>query len=130
MRAITISQPFASLIADGHKFVENRTWPTPHRGQLAIHAGKGTQYLSRSEVSQSAQGVIAVCELVACLPISSILSNAEQTPEAIAYGVHTWLQLREHDHTEGPYCWILTNVRKVGPYECSGKQGLWDFDIV
>lgn len=41
MKALTISQPYASLIARGEKFVENRRWPTPYRGPLAIHAGKG-----------------------------------------------------------------------------------------
>ncbi len=128
MKAITLSQPFASLISDGEKFVENRSWPTSHRGQLAIHAGKGTQYLSRSEVSRSAQGVIAICNLAACLPLSTILANVERWPERVACGVYTWRQLRDHDHTEGPYCLILANIRKVGPYKCSGKQGLWGWD--
>ena len=40
MRAITIQQPWASLIMAGIKDVENRSWSTPHRGPLAIHAGK------------------------------------------------------------------------------------------
>jgi len=52
MKALTISQPFASLIASGSKFVENRTWPTSYRGPLAIHAGKGTQYMTRREMSE------------------------------------------------------------------------------
>lgn len=43
VKALTISQPFAKLIADGEKFVENRGWPTHYRGRLAIHAGLGTQ---------------------------------------------------------------------------------------
>lgn len=38
MRALTIRQPWASLIIAGMKDVENRTWPTKHRGPLAIHA--------------------------------------------------------------------------------------------
>lgn len=47
MKALTISQPFASLIASGEKWIENRIWYTSYRGPLAIHAGKGLQYLSR-----------------------------------------------------------------------------------
>jgi len=50
MKALTISQPYASLIASGEKWVENRTWATRYRGPLAIHAGRGTQYLSRDEL--------------------------------------------------------------------------------
>lgn len=39
-RALTIHQPWATLIARGLKDVENRTWATPWRGTLFIHAGK------------------------------------------------------------------------------------------
>lgn len=40
MKAISIRQPWADLIARGIKDVENRTWGTKHRGWLLIHAGK------------------------------------------------------------------------------------------
>lgn len=39
MKAITIRQPWASLIALGIKQVETRSWSTKHRGRIAIHAG-------------------------------------------------------------------------------------------
>lgn len=37
--ALTIKQPWAALIIAGIKDVENRSWTTPHRGLLLIHAG-------------------------------------------------------------------------------------------
>jgi hypothetical protein len=40
MKALTIIQPWASLIAIGAKRFETRSWKTNYRGQLAIHAGK------------------------------------------------------------------------------------------
>lgn len=40
MMALSIRQPWAWLIVHGHKPVENRTWPTQHRGDTLIHAGK------------------------------------------------------------------------------------------
>lgn len=52
MKALTISQPYASLIANGEKWIENRRWETLYRGKLAIHAGKGTQYLDRDELRE------------------------------------------------------------------------------
>jgi activating signal cointegrator 1 len=59
--ALTISQPFAELICTGEKCVENRTWETLYHGPLAIHAGKGTQYLSRRELAGYPTGcVVAV----------------------------------------------------------------------
>lgn len=43
MKAISLHQPWASLIAEGHKTIETRTWapPLPLVGQrIAIHAAK------------------------------------------------------------------------------------------
>ena len=42
MKAITIRQPWASLIASGTKKYETRSWKTNYRGPIAIHAGKET----------------------------------------------------------------------------------------
>ncbi|MER9628355.1 ASCH domain-containing protein [Mesorhizobium sp. M0296] len=39
-RALSIMQPWAWLIVNGHKHIENRDWPTKFRGPVCIHAGK------------------------------------------------------------------------------------------
>lgn len=55
MRCLTLTQPWASLIAFGAKHIETRNWSTSYRGPLAIHAavsyGKGGQrgYFSRCQ---------------------------------------------------------------------------------
>ena len=40
IKAISLWQPWASLIALGGKKIETRSWPTKYRGPLAIHASK------------------------------------------------------------------------------------------
>lgn len=40
MKALSIKQPWAYLIAAGHKDVENRSWSTNYRGRIYIHASK------------------------------------------------------------------------------------------
>lgn len=40
MKALTIWQPWASLLACGAKIFETRSWATRYRGQIAIHAAK------------------------------------------------------------------------------------------
>src|SRR5690349_14501124 len=40
MKALSIRQPWAWLIVNGHKPVENRSWPTKYTGKLLIHAGQ------------------------------------------------------------------------------------------
>lgn len=73
MKALTIKQPWASLIAAGIKDVENRSWPTLYRGPLLIHAGMGVDLEALDEwwnaVPQPVpQGrVVARVELVACV---------------------------------------------------------------
>ena len=40
MKAVSVKQPWASLIAEGNKTIETRTWPTNYRGDLLICASK------------------------------------------------------------------------------------------
>lgn len=44
MKALSTWQPWAWLIVNGYKDIENRSWWSNHRGPLAIHAGKTFDY--------------------------------------------------------------------------------------
>lgn len=46
MKALSIRQPWAWLIVNGHKDIENRSWPTKFRGDFLVHASQG---MTRSE---------------------------------------------------------------------------------
>jgi len=43
MKALSIRQPWAWLIANGYKDIENRSWSTNFRGRVYVHAGKRTK---------------------------------------------------------------------------------------
>jgi len=126
VKCLTISQPYASLIASGEKWVENRTWPTSYRGLIAIHAGKGTQYLDKDELKEYPTGcVVAVANLSACMPLKDMqgISRNQSVPQA----GKTIGQIIDHPHAEGPVCWILSEVQKLDePVSCRGAQGLFD----
>lgn len=134
MKALTISQPYASLIASGEKWVENRCWETKYRGPLAIHAGKGTQYLTRRELAGYSTGcIVAVAELVACVHLDKIRMMAEIKPKSIVPGTDRpgmerfWSEIQRHQHTEGPWCWVLSDIKQLcEPIRCNGMQGMWD----
>ena len=127
-RALTIAQPYAHLIVTGAKRVENRSWPTRVTGPIAIHAGKSRKWLELSAdgtrdkdydlpVSVMAFGaVVGVADLVACLPIDEIRrgDHDQRFP---------WL--RDHEHTEGPFCFVLENVRRIEPVPLRGAQGFF-----
>lgn len=40
-KALSIRQPWAWLIVNGYKDIENRNWPTRLRGEILVHASKG-----------------------------------------------------------------------------------------
>lgn len=145
MRAITICQPYAHLIAIGEKSVENRTWATDHRGLLAIHAGKGRDYLDEDDLEKwpgmAFGAVVAVANLAGCVQLdrsrvalSGLRINGVDFPpvENETFTVPDWAKRRwpwlaGHQHTEGPVAWVLTEVRALPvPVPCRGAQGLWD----
>lgn len=134
MRALTILQPYASLIMSGTKRVENRTWPTKYRGRLYVHAGKSRalmtavavdgvevcRYTGRPVSEIPFGAVIGVATLVDCLPLEEIRAGAHDAR-------HPWL--RKHEHTEGPWCWVFAeNPASIGPWPFKGSQGLFDIN--
>jgi hypothetical protein len=48
-KALSIRQPYAWLICQGFKDVENRNWTTRFRGRIYVHAGVSKLYLKEAE---------------------------------------------------------------------------------
>ena len=123
MKALTICQPYAELIARCEKPVENRTWPTKYRGLLAIHAGKSRVWLNDADLAKFKVAesdlvfgaVIAIARLADCVKIDDI----HRQPNG------AWLS--NHIHVFGPWCWLLEDVvRLATPVPYTGVQGLFD----
>lgn len=58
MLALSIRQPWASLILKAGKDVENRTWSTRHRGRILVHAAKGMTRAEHEDAILFAVGAI------------------------------------------------------------------------
>lgn len=114
-RILSIHQPYAELIVQGRKLVENRTWKTPFRGILWIHAGKTDTRLSRNAFltypEMKLGGIVGAVRLVDCLDFGSVA------------GMYPFL--KDHRHLEGPECWILRDAVRVPFMELRGLQGIW-----
>lgn len=52
MKALTLTQPWATLVVIGAKVIETRSWRTSYRGSLAIHAAKGLTAEARESVNR------------------------------------------------------------------------------
>lgn len=83
MKAVTIWQPWASLIPMGLKKYETRCWPTSYRGPIAIHAGKKTdpnvfEGLLRSQRTIEHLMKLGITpENIESLPHGAIIATAE-----------------------------------------------------
>jgi hypothetical protein len=128
MKVLTVLQPLAWAIVAGHKQVENRTWSTPHRGLLLIHAGKSRALLRayRGRKHLDDQGTIALPDLSA-LPLGCIVG---------AVRLVDCLTARQAAHRRlafvaGPLCWHLTDaVAFASPIPVRGQLGLWRLPAV
>lgn len=127
MKAITIKQPFASLIAEGIKKYEFRTWKTNYRGKILIHAGKGIHKdaLKKYEnlnLEYPSGAIIAVADLTDCIFIDEKLRNILQRENPIVYS-----SIIKDKDWKG-YGFKLENVKKISPIDINGKLSLWDYD--
>lgn len=133
MKALTICEPYASLICDRRKLVENRTWWTSYRGPLLVHAGKSQDHIGPT--LESNWGIplekmhfgFVVCQvtLVDCVKHDN-LYKPDRQGDALRRR-YPWLQ--GHEHASGPYCWVLERpVVFAVPVPWRGSQGLYDID--
>lgn len=105
MKALSVKQPWANLIASGQKTIETRTWATDYRGPMLIVS-------SKKPPIPPAGYALAVADLVDCLPM-----------------------LREHEPAacctvyDGAYAWILQNVRRIRPFAVRGSLGLFEVPV-
>ncbi len=104
MKALSIKQPWANMIAAGEKTIETRTWLTDYRGDLLIVS-------SKSPPIHPAGFALAIAELVDCRPMTRGDERAaccDLYPKAQA--------------------WVLSNIRRIRPFPVKGKLGIYDVE--
>ena len=117
MKAITIKQPFATLIAEGLKEYEFRTWKTKYRGDILIHAGKG--------VDKTAVKRFAYLNLnypSGCFEMNDEMKEVLRKKNFAIYESTT-----ENNNWYG-YGFKIENVEKIAPVLAKGKLGLWEYE--
>jgi activating signal cointegrator 1 len=133
-RALSLTQPWATLVVVGAKRVETRSWRTPHRGLLGIHAAKGVPrwavdlcFAEPFRTALRAAGItkpgdlprgalIGSATLLDCVPTTGVelvgISDDER-----AFG----------DYSPGRWGWLLDAPAAFAePRPCRGALGLWD----
>lgn len=128
MRAITVRQPWASLIAEGNKEFETRGYrPRSVKvgERLAIHAGASLADLHRV----GSYPFVKHC-LPPTLPLGRIIATAVLFDVVRCdWDFRSPLSLFEEkagDFSDGRFAWQLTDVRPLSvPVPCRGALGLW-----
>lgn len=133
MKVLTIRQPWTWAIARGHKSIENRSWTTPYRGPLVIHAAS----------KWDDDWEYALCEIVdrirkqgGELPSSLAADKPYSLPGRVVAVVDlVGICMRALEHRPcgcGVWAmscqahWRLENARPVDGPEVRGRLGLWD----
>lgn len=145
MKAISIIQPWATLIATGQKSYETRSWPTSYRGVIAIHASRSWPKRARDIASRE----VVAGQLEAAgytpdrygtdarpgLPLGAIVAVAriaecvasEDFIREVALGTREVLPLERilGDFSAKRFAFRLEAVTPVAPIHCLGALNLW-----
>lgn len=125
MKVLTLKQPWATLVAEGIKKYEFRSWKTKYRGKILIHAGTG---IDKKELEKfkdlnlefQSKRILAEVEIEDCLELNDDLNKKIIAEKNIAYG---------SKYRTG-YAWKLTNAKKLDyNKEVKGQLGLWNIDL-
>lgn len=154
--AITVLQPWATIIAAGHKHLETRTWRTDYKGALAIHAGKRyddeyrslAPYYPFQEALIDAQdrglwngelplgAVVAIARLVGCftMPGNGTGRGRYDFNLSTARGGPMKLPPDQPERDFGYFApgrvaWRLVDVVAIRPIAARGHQNLWQWEI-
>jgi hypothetical protein len=123
MKALSIRQPWASMILHYGKDIENRTWPTNVRGRVLIHASKGMTFDEWSDAWD-----FAVFRGVAREPMNDpevflrggIVGSVEIV-DCVTRSESAWF--------EGPFGFVLRNPVTLPFYPFRGALGFFDVSL-
>lgn len=130
MKVLTIKEPWATLIAEGIKEYEFRTWKTNYRGEILIHAGKtrANEYpkiVRKYPNFEYMEGfIIAEVTISDCIKVDKEFINYLKKKNAIVYE-----NIINSNNIDKLYAFKITNVRKIIPKEAIGHLNFWQYDF-
>ena len=127
MKVLTIKQPWATLIAEGYKEFEFRTWKTKYRGEILIHAGKGIdkkamEKFKHLNLEYPAGCIIAKASITDCVLVDDEMRKILKSKNSLVYE-----NIIKHTEWDG-YGFKLENVKRIKQIYINGKLSLWDYD--
>lgn len=127
MKVITVKQPWATLIAEGLKKYEFRTWNTKYRGDILIHAGKTLDKKAAERFGCYNLDYPTGCIIAKAKLTDSIYVDDDFVKKVGPTNPLVYKDVIEKGDWEG-YGFKLEEVNKISPIYINGKLGLWNYD--
>jgi hypothetical protein len=106
IKALSLKQPYANLIAEGKKTIETRSWTTRYRGDILICASQS----GAGEPKGVALCIVELADIRPMTPNDEVAACIEIYPRAQA--------------------WIISNLRVLKkPFPVKGQLGLYEVTL-
>jgi len=135
MKALTLWEPWATLLALGYKQFETRPWQSAHRGELAIHAAATKKHCKYENViSLCKRGglaledihkvieamkpghILAVVRVGDIVSSNGLVDSGRISPQEEAFG----------DYGPDRFAWPLHDLQRLAkPVPAKGMQQFW-----
>ncbi len=130
MKVLSLTEPYATLIKNGIKTIETRSWKTSYRGRLYIHASSTKipkayrenqalmSLVNNKELSYG--NIICSCDLVDCVEMTDeFIDEIKKNNNEYVTGIYA----------KGRYAWILKNIEILdNPIKAKGHLGIWNYE--
>ncbi|BEP34282.1 hypothetical protein GmRootV59_12560 [Variovorax sp. V59] len=123
MKALSIRQPWAWLIVNGHKDVENRTWSTRFRGEFLVHASKGMTDAEYADVCRFLHADPRLDHLLDVLPRAADLERGGIVGSACLVETELYLQSPWYMGAVG---FVLVNAKPLPFRPLKGALGFFE----
>ncbi len=147
MKALTLLQPWATLVAIGAKTLETRSWHTDYRGPLAIHAGKDKRFVDGNSpyyicceepfytvlqehgrtVVEKHRSPFEIADRI--MPLGAVIAVCELVECLKIICPPAEPECSFGDFSLGRWAWFLNNVQILDkPVPARGSLGLWEWN--
>ena len=132
MKVLSLMEPWATLINEGKKVIETRSWKTSYRGELYIHAS--SKKIKESDahtiellklipnVQMGYGHILCKCKLVDCIYMNQeFLDEIQKNNQEFLCG----------EYSLGRYAWILEDIEPLDtPIPAKGHLSIWNYEDV
>lgn len=127
MKALTIKQPWATLIMQGDKRFEFRSWQTKYRGDLLIHAGKGIDKKAMKRLEKYLPKELPYGKILGKVKLVDCIKMSPEFKELLLKenrDIYTKSSFQEN------YGWQVSDIEVFeNPIDVKGHLSLWEYNM-